>query len=134
MTVSRACVVSVCLMKYVALCFLLWSCPLAAIDLPEQLTQDDLQYLNARLGGETDREIAARLGVKAVSISQRRYRIAQRLGLSVDIETFLLSLVAKRQKELEGLLAELQRTQGVLVQINSDLARCLGPLKEIPKQ
>ena len=61
-----------------------------SLKLPNSLTEEDKAYVHARLAGKADKQIAKDLKVKMETISQRRYRIAQRLGLETDIETFLL--------------------------------------------
>ena len=68
--------------------------------LPKTLTPEDRAYLHSRLAGKSDEQIAKDLDVKMETISQRRYRISQRLGLEVDIETFLTRLWATEWQTL----------------------------------
>jgi two-component system, NarL family, response regulator EvgA len=61
----------------------------SSLNLPASLTAEDRVYIEARLTGKSDAQIAKERNVKMETISQRRYRIAQRLGLETDIESFL---------------------------------------------
>ena len=68
--------------------------------LPRNLTLEDRAYIHSRLAGKSDEQIAKDLDVKIETISQRRYRISQRLGLDTDIETFLTRLWATEWQTL----------------------------------
>ena len=68
-------------------------CTAESWKLPEQLTEDDRTYIHARLAGKSDLQIAEDLQVKLETISRRRHRIVQRLGLDTDLESFILRLV-----------------------------------------
>jgi two-component system, NarL family, response regulator EvgA len=61
----------------------------SGLSLPASLTCEDREYIEARLRGKSDAQIAKERNVKMETISQRRYRITQRLGLETDIESFL---------------------------------------------
>jgi len=62
------------------------------LSLPENLTDEDITYIHARLAGKSDDQIAEDLRLKVETISQRRVKIVRRLGLETDIESFLLRL------------------------------------------
>ncbi len=55
----------------------------------ERLTNEDREYLDARLRGISDAQYTKDTNKKMETISQRRYRITQRLGLDTDIESWL---------------------------------------------
>ncbi len=62
----------------------------------KRLTIDDLVYLDLRMHGKSDQQIADDLGVKKESIYTKRTRIAEKLGLktALDLDTFLLRLLS----------------------------------------
>lgn len=59
----------------------------------DRLSYEDREYLQARLSGISDKQYAKERKIKMETISQRRYRIGERLKLTTDIETWLFRVV-----------------------------------------
>jgi two-component system, NarL family, response regulator EvgA len=74
----------------------------SGLSLPASLTCEDRDYIEARLRGKSDAQIAKDKNVKMETISQRRYRITQRLGLETDIESFLFGQLRGSLARVEG--------------------------------